>query len=77
MNDENITEYSVLLPEGQADFDVLVDDSNCIHMVFQNRDGDIMYANHFDGQWRKTILLESKNKGYYRNNSHNKITTYS
>ena len=68
MRDENISEYNVLLPEGQEDFDVLVDDSNCIHMVFQNRDGDIMYANHFDGQWRKTILLESKNKGYYPKN---------
>jgi len=65
MNDENITEYNVLLPEGQVDFDVLVDDSNCIHMVFQTKDGDMVYANHFNGQWRKTILLESKSKEYY------------
>ena len=65
MNDENITEYNVLLPEGQEDFDVLVDDSNCIHMVFQKNDGDILYANHFNGQWRKTTLLESKHKEYY------------
>ncbi|MBR5518610.1 MAG: hypothetical protein IKV86_06230 [Clostridia bacterium] len=65
MNDENITEYSVLLPEGQADFDVLVDDSNCIHMVFQTNSADIVYANHFNGQWRKTTLLESKSKEYY------------
>ncbi|MBQ2284139.1 MAG: hypothetical protein II244_00570 [Clostridia bacterium] len=65
MTDENITEYSVLLPEGQADFDVLVDDSNCIHMVLQTNSGDILYANHFNGQWRKTTLLESKSKEYY------------
>ena len=65
MTDENITEYQVLLPDGQEDFDILVDDSNCIHMVFQNREGDIMYANHFDGKWRKTTLLKSKNQAYY------------
>ncbi len=68
MTDENITEYQVLLPEGQDDFDAIVDDSNCIHMVFQNRDGDIVYANHFNGQWRKTTLLQSKNQAYYPKN---------
>lgn len=68
MNDENITEYQVLLPEGQDDFDVIVDDSNCIHMVFQNKEGDIMYANHFNGQWRKTTLMQSKNQTYYPKN---------
>lgn len=65
MTDENITQYQVLLPEGQEDFDILIDDSDCIHLVFQNTDGDIMYANHFNGQWRKTTLLQSKNQGYY------------
>lgn len=65
MTDENITEYQVLLPDGQEDFDVLVDDSNCIHMVFQNNEGDILYANHFNGQWRKTTLLKSKSPGCY------------
>lgn len=65
MTDENITEYQVLLPDGQEDFDILVDDSDCIHLVFQNSDGDIMYANHFNGQWRKTTLLQSKNQSYY------------
>ena len=68
MTDENITEYQVLLPEGQEDFDVLIDDSNCIHIVFQNKEGDILYANHFNGQWRKTTLLKSKNQGYYPKN---------
>lgn len=65
MTDDNITEYQVLLPEGQDDFDILVDDSNCLHMVFQNKDGDILYANHFNGQWRKTTLLKSKSQGCY------------
>ncbi len=68
MTDENITEYNVLLADGQEDFDVLVDDSNCIHMVYQNREGDILYANHFNGQWRKTTLLESKSREYYPKN---------
>ncbi len=68
MNDENIREYQVLLPEGQEDFDILADDSDCLHMVFQNSDGDILYANHFNGQWRKTTLLESKSKGCYPKN---------
>ncbi len=65
MKDENITEYNVLLKDGQEDFDILVDDSNCIHLVYQNKEGDILYANHFNGQWRKTTLLESKSREYY------------
>lgn len=68
MVDENITEYQVLLPEGQEDFDIIVDDSNCIHMVFQNKEGDILYANHFNGQWRKTTLLKSKSQNCYPKN---------
>ena len=68
MTDENITEYQVLIPEGQEDFDVIVDDSNCIHMAFQNKDGDILYANHFNGEWRKTTLMQSKNRVYYHKN---------
>lgn len=68
MIDENITEYNVLLADGQDDFDVLIDDSNCIHMVYQNKEGDILYANHFNGQWRKTTLLESKSREYYPKN---------
>ena len=68
MTDENITEYRVLLPDGREDFDILVDDSNCLHMVFQNNEGDILYANHFNGQWRKTTLLKSKSQGYYPKN---------
>lgn len=65
MTDENITEYQVLLPEGQEDFDVIVDDSDGIHMVFQNKEGDILYANHFNGQWRKTTLMQSKSQTCY------------
>ena len=65
MTDENITEYHVLLPDGKEDFDILIDDSDCIHLVFQNNDGDIIYANHFNDQWRKTTLLKSKSQGYY------------
>ena len=68
MTDENISEYKVLIEDGQEDFDVLVDDSNCIHMVFQNKDGDILYANHFNGQWRKTTLLKSKSQSCYPKN---------
>ncbi len=65
MTDENITQYHVLLPDAKEDFDILIDDSDCTHMVFQNNDGDIIYANHFNGQWRKTTLLKSKNQGCY------------
>lgn len=68
MIDENITEYQVLIPDGQVDFDVIVDDSNGIHMVFQNNEGDILYANHFNGQWKKTTLMQSKNRAYYNKN---------
>ena len=68
MIDENITEYQVLIPDGQEDFDVIVDDSNCIHMVFQNGEGDILYANHFNGQWKKTTLMQSKNRTHYNKN---------
>ena len=29
-------------------------------MVYHNTDGDVMYANHFKGQWRKTTLINRK-----------------
>ena len=65
MQDENITGYSVLMPDGRDDFDVCIDDSDSMHIVCQNGDGDILYINHFNDSWRKTILLKSKNKTSY------------
>lgn len=66
MTDENIREYQVLLPDGQEDFDVCIDDTDCLHLVCQNNDGDIIYMNHFNGQWRKTTLLKSKTPSNYK-----------
>lgn len=66
MTDENIREYQVLLPEGQDDFDVCIDDTDCIHLLCQNTDGDIMYLNHFNGQWRKSTLLKAKSPSSYK-----------
>ncbi len=68
MTDDNITEYNVLIPDGQEDFDVAIDDSDCIHMVYQNKDGDILYVNHFENTWRKTVLMKSKSKRAYPKN---------
>lgn len=68
MTDDNISQYNVLIPDGQEDFDVAIDDSDCIHMVYQNNQGDILYANHFDSTWRKTTLLKSKNQKVYPKN---------
>lgn len=68
MTDENIGEYNVLLPEGQSDFDVIIDDFGYVHMVFQNFDGDILYANYYEDKWRRTTLMESKHRGYYPKN---------
>lgn len=65
MTDESITEYNVLIPDGMEDFDVAIDDSGCIHMVYQNKRGDILYANHFEDRWRKTTLLKSKSESCY------------
>ena len=68
MRDENIAEYQVLIPDGREDFDVLVDDSDCIHLVFQNTEGDVVYVNHFDGKWRRATLLQSKKPTNYKKN---------
>lgn len=65
MTDENITQYNVLLPDALEDFDVVIDDSDCIHMVYQNNSGDILYVNHFENVWRKTVLMKSKSKTAY------------
>lgn len=65
MKDENITGYSVLLPGGRDDFDICIDDSDSMHIVCQNSDGDILYINHFNGSWKKTTVLKSKNKTAY------------
>ena len=59
---ESVTEYSVLLSDVTGDFDAIIDDSDCIHLICQNKNGDIIYATHFNGQWRKTSLLKSKSQ---------------
>ena len=66
MTDENINEYQVLLPEGQEDFDACIDDADGIHLLCQNTVGDILYLNHFNGQWRKTTLLQPKTPSAYK-----------
>lgn len=65
MRDEKITEYQVLLPDARDDFDVITDDSDVIHLVCQNTDGDIIYVNHRDGEWKKATVLKSKRSTSY------------
>lgn len=68
MNKDNIGEYSVLYPEGTEDFDVLIDDSDSLHMVCRNVGGDIVYINHSKGKWHKGVVTEAKNPVNYSRN---------
>ena len=43
MTNSHITEYEVLLPGGQSDFDVQIDDSDTAHLVCQDSGGNIIY----------------------------------
>lgn len=65
MKDEKITEYSVLIADAQGDFDIVVDDSDCLHLVCQNKGGDILYINRRNGEWKTTTLLKSKRATSY------------
>ena len=66
MNSELLREYQVLLPDGQEDFDVTIDDADGVHLVCQNENGDILYLNCCHDSWQKTVLLQSRTAGAYR-----------
>lgn len=65
MTDAHTTEYDVLLEGGQSDYDVLIDDSDTIHLICQNSQGDIIYLKNEEQDWRKYTLLKSKSPSAY------------
>lgn len=66
MKDDKISKYQVLIPDGQEDFDVIIDDTDTLHLVCQNTEGDILYFNYHDSKWGKATLLKSKNPTNYK-----------
>ena len=68
MTNSHITEYEVLLPGGQSDFDVQIDDSDTAHLVCQDSGGNIIYIKNEDKVWKKFTLLKSKTASAYPKN---------
>lgn len=68
MTDERIREYEVLLGNGRADFDVLVDDSDTIHLVCQDDTGSILHLKYEENIWKKYLVLQSKNPNSHAKN---------
>jgi|GEM_PF-2940979 len=68
MKDEHLAEYEILLSEGQSDFGVIIDDSDCIHLICQNNAGDIIYLNYTKQNWQKVVVMQSKNQISYPKN---------
>jgi len=68
MTNEELTEYEILLKEGQKDFDVLIDDSDVLHLICQDDKGDIIYLNYFEQSWHKYVVMISKTPTSYSKN---------
>ncbi|MBQ7076299.1 MAG: hypothetical protein IJM94_05815 [Clostridia bacterium] len=60
--------YEVLLSDGQPDFDVIIDNKDCIHLVCQNGNGDIIYMKRVKDKWESQTLMQSKSKENYPKN---------
>ena len=68
MTNEELKEYEILLREGQSDFDVLIDDSDVLHLVCQNDKGDIIYLSYSEQSWHKYVVMISKTPSAYSKN---------
>ncbi|OQB12665.1 MAG: hypothetical protein BWY15_02124 [Firmicutes bacterium ADurb.Bin193] len=60
MTSDHITEYEVLLSSGQKDFDVLIDDTDTIHLVCGDDSGSMIYISNRDKTWKKYTVMQSK-----------------
>lgn len=65
---EQNSNYEVLLPDGEPDFDVIIDNNDNIHLVCQNQNGDIIYMTFDKEKWSKQVLMQSKSKENYPKN---------
>lgn len=68
MTNEEVKEYEILLREGQSDFDVLIDDSDVLHLVCRDDKGDIIYLNYSEQSWHKYVVMISKTPTTYSKN---------
>jgi len=55
-------EYQVILPDGEEDFDVTVDNNDGIHLVCQNKNGDIIYITKNGDNWDAQTLMQSRSR---------------
>ncbi|MBO7208517.1 MAG: hypothetical protein J6V58_02140 [Clostridia bacterium] len=65
---KHTSSYEVLLPDGQPDFDVIIDNNDQIHLVCQNENGDIIYMKRAKDNWERETLMQSKSKENYKKN---------
>ena len=65
MTSDKITNYEVLAFDGTDDFDVCIDDNDNIHLVYQNNNGEILYAYYNKKEWIFLPVLQSKTKMFY------------
>ena len=68
MTDERIREYEILLQNGREDFDVLVDDSDTIHLVCQDDTGSIIRLKKEGEVWEKYTVLQTRTPTSYAKN---------
>jgi len=60
LNKDKSTEYQLILPNVSPIFDIIIDDSDCIHIICQENSGDLLYVTHFNSKWHKTIILKAR-----------------
>lgn len=56
---------SQIAGDAYFDFDVISDNKNNIYIIFQDRDGSIIYLSYINRTWHKQVLLMSKTKTAY------------
>lgn len=56
----------ILFPGPVSDFDVTIDESDTLHIVFCNNDGSIVYMRNTKEKWTRGYLLKAKEKSDIR-----------
>ncbi len=62
---KRLPSFDILFSEGMGDFDVIVDINDSLHLICQDKRGNIVYLVSRNDKWLKYVILESKSQNHY------------
>lgn len=65
LDKKNQNNYEILFQNTKDEFDLIIDQNDCVHIACQDNEGSIIYLTEVGNEWKKFVVLKSKTQNVY------------